>query len=168
MNKWLIGLIIAAVVLPLLIFVGNLKVAVSEGGLDSVAAPVQQSEETQLVSDGENFPAAPELAGIAGWINSEPLMLADLRGKVVLVDIWTYTCINCIRTLPYITSWHGKYGDKGLVVIGVHSPEFDFEKDRNNVELSVEKYGINYPVALDNDHATWAAFKNRYWPHKYL
>ncbi len=168
MNKWLIGLIIAAVVLPLLIFVGNLKVTVPEGGLDAAEAPVQQYEEAQPVAAEGNFPAAPELAGIAEWINSEPLKLADLQGNVVLVDIWTYTCINCIRTLPYITSWHGKYGDKGLVIIGVHSPEFEFEKDRNNVEQAMEKYSIKYPVALDNDHATWAAFKNRYWPHKYL
>src|SRR3989338_5271770 len=168
MNKWLIGLIIAAVVLPLLIFVGNLKVAVSEGGLDSVAAPVQQSEETQLVSDGENFPAAPELAGIAGWINSEPLRLADLRGKVVLVDIWTYTCINCIRTLPHVTRWYDTYRDKGFVVVGVHTPEFEFEKKTENVLAAIKQYNIHYPVAQDNDFATWNAYNNHYWPAKYL
>lgn len=168
MNKWLIGLVIAAVVLPLLIFIGNLKVEIPEEGLDAVAEPVQQGEKANQAATEGNDPAALELVGISGWINSEPLRLADLRGKVVLVDIWTYTCINCIRTLPYLTSWHDKYSDKGLVIIGVHSPEFEFEKDRTNVETAVEKYSIKYPVALDNDHATWAAFKNRFWPHKYL
>lgn len=111
---------------------------------------------------------APELAGIESWINSEPLSLAGLRGKVVLVDFWTYTCINCIRTFPHISGWHEKYKDKGLVILGIHSPEFNFEKDRENVLREVKKYNINYPVALDNDHKTWNAFANRYWPAEYL
>lgn len=115
------------------------------------------------------YPKAPELIGIAGYINApDNLTIASLRGKVVLLDIWTYTCINCIRTLPYIESWHEKYADDGLVIIGVHSPEFEFEKDYNNVLAAVEKYGLQYPVVLDSEHATWNAYQNRYWPHKYL
>jgi len=115
------------------------------------------------------YPKAPELAGIAGYINApDNLTIASLRGKVVLLDIWTYTCINCIRTLPYIESWHEKYADDGLVVIGVHSPEFEFEKDYGTVLAAVEKFGITYPVVLDSDHATWNAYQNRYWPRKYL
>lgn len=111
---------------------------------------------------------APELRGILGWINSEPLTLEKLKGKVVLVDFWTYSCINCIRTLPYVEGWYKKYKNNGLVVLGVHAPEFDFEKDIKNVESAVKKYGVTYPVALDSDHKTWNAFDNRYWPAHYL
>ena len=111
---------------------------------------------------------APEIQDIQSWINSNPLRIADLRGKVVLVDFWSYSCINCLRTLPYLKKWQEKYGDKGLVIIGVHSPEFDFEKDPDNVQRAVEGYQIPYPVALDNQFATWKAFKNQYWPAHYL
>lgn len=115
------------------------------------------------------YPRAPELAGIEGYINAPGnLTIASLRGKVVLVDFWTYTCINCIRTLPYLNSWHEKYAGNGLAIIGVHTPEFGFEKDYGNVLAAVQKYGIKYPVALDNGYATWRAFGNSYWPHKYL
>ncbi|MBI4162643.1 MAG: thioredoxin family protein [Candidatus Aenigmarchaeota archaeon] len=111
---------------------------------------------------------APEFVEISGWINSEPVKLEDLKGKVVLVDFWTYSCINCIRTLPYINSWNEKYSAKGLVIIGVHTPEFEFEKDYNNVKSAVEKYGVKYAVAQDNNYSTWRAYKNNYWPRKYL
>jgi len=111
---------------------------------------------------------APEFVGIKDWINSAPLTMAGLRGKVVLVDFWTYSCINCVRTLPYITQWDAKYRDKGLVIIGVHSPEFEFEKKLDNVKAATEKYGIHYPVALDSNLQTWSNFNNRYWPAHYL
>lgn len=111
---------------------------------------------------------APEITGINEWINSQPLKISELRGNVVLVDFWTYSCINCIRTLPYITSWYNKYKDDGLVIIGMHSPEFAFEKIKSNVENAVQKYEIKYPVALDNNFVTWSAFNNRYWPAKYF
>ncbi len=111
---------------------------------------------------------APELAGIDGWINSEPLTLEGLRGKVVLVDFWTYTCINCIRTFPHITAWYEKYKDNGFVLLGVHSPEFRFEKKKENVERTAAENNLDYPIALDNDMKTWNAFANRYWPAKYL
>ena len=113
-------------------------------------------------------PTAPEFAGISGWINSEPLRMADLRGKVVLIDFWTYTCINCIRTFTHLKEWHAKYADKGLVVVGVHSPEFLFEAVRSNVEQAVSDFGIKYPVAQDNLLNTWQVFGNRSWPGKYL
>ena len=111
---------------------------------------------------------APELVGIQDWINSEPLTLKELRGKVVFVDFWTYTCINCIRTFPHLSEWHRKYKDSGFVLLGVHSPEFNFEKKKENVVKEVRKYGLEYPIALDNDHETWNAFQNRYWPAEYL
>ena len=111
---------------------------------------------------------APELVGTQEWINSEPLTIENLRGKVILVDFWTYSCINCIRTLPYLKSWHEKYGNNGLVIIGVHTPEFEFEKDYGNVKNAVEKYKIKYAVVQDNNYATWNAYNNHYWPRKYV
>ncbi len=115
-----------------------------------------------------DFQKAPELQGIAAYLNADNIKLSDLKGKVVLVDFWTYTCINCIRTLPYLKEWYSKYSDEGFVIIGVHTPEFEFEKDYDNVKMAVEKYGIKYPVVLDNDYKTWNAYKNQFWPRKYL
>ncbi|MBP6962600.1 cytochrome c biogenesis protein DipZ [Candidatus Saccharibacteria bacterium] len=112
--------------------------------------------------------SAPELVGIADWINSEPLTLAELKGKVVLIDFWTYSCINCIRTQPYLNAWYEKYSNEDFVIIGVHAPEFAFEKVTKNVEEASEKAKISYPVALDNDFSTWNAYRNRFWPAKYL
>ncbi len=112
--------------------------------------------------------AVPEIAGITDWINSKPLTMASLRGKVVLVDFWTYSCINCVRTLPHITEWDAKYRDKGLVILGIHAPEFEFEKNADNVRAAVRQHGIQYPVALDNHLDTWSAFHNQYWPAHYL
>ena len=114
------------------------------------------------------YQKAPDFVGIEKWINSEPLKMEQLKGKVVMVDIWTYTCINCIRTLPYLKEWDKKYRDKGLVIVGVHSPEFEFEKKYENVLNAVNQYQLKYPVALDNNHATWSVYQNRYWPHKFL
>ncbi|HEX8980612.1 MAG TPA: cytochrome c biogenesis protein DipZ [Parasulfuritortus sp.] len=111
---------------------------------------------------------APQFAGISNWINSPPLTMQSLKGKVVLVDFWTYSCINCIRTLPYLTEWDRKYRDQGLVIVGVHAPEFEFEKSLDNVKAAVAQYGIHYPVAQDNSLATWSNFDNSYWPAHYL
>ncbi len=119
--------------------------------------------------DKSKFKLAPDLIGISHYINTTPEQLAkEIEGKIVLYDIWTYSCINCIRTLPYITAWNEKYADEGLLIIGVHSPEFEFEKDPYNVEMAVDKNGITYPVVLDNEMETWKAFENRYWPRKYI
>lgn len=111
---------------------------------------------------------APGFLGIKAWINSAPLAMDGLKGKVVLVDFWTYTCINCTRSVPHLNEWHGKYSKKGLVIVGVHSPEFKFEKNVKNVEKAVKEQGILYPVAVDSDRKTWDAFTNQYWPAKYL
>jgi thiol-disulfide isomerase/thioredoxin len=110
----------------------------------------------------------PSLGGATAWLNSPPLTPESLRGKVVLVDIWTYTCINWLRTLPYVRAWAAKYKDQGLVVIGVHSPEFPFEKDLENVRRSAKEMRVDYPIAVDSDHAIWRAFNNAYWPALYL
>ena len=111
---------------------------------------------------------APELTGITGWLNSKPLTLASLRGKVVLIDFWTYSCINCQRTLPHLESWYSAYAHDGLEIIGVHTPEFAFEHVESNVAGQAQALGVRYPVAIDNDDATWNAYRNQYWPAEYL
>jgi thiol-disulfide isomerase/thioredoxin len=110
----------------------------------------------------------PSLAGATGWLNSPPLTAAGLRGKVVLADFWTYTCINWLRTLPYLRAWAQTYQDHGLVVVGVHTPEFDVEHDLDNVRRAVRDLGVDYPVAVDSDYAIWTAFDNHYWPALYV
>lgn len=111
---------------------------------------------------------AGEIQGITNWINSKPLNLADLDGKVALIDFWTYSCVNCIRTLPYLKQWHEKYADHGLIIIGVHSPEFNFEASVHNLQSAVDEFGIEWAIAQDNEFETWKAFGNRFWPAKYL
>lgn len=140
------------------------------------------SNETETISPKEDrlnvsqekskrYELAKEITTPDGFINTDgkPIAISDFIGKkVVLVDFWTYSCINCQRTTPYLNSWYEKYKDKGLVIVGIHTPEFEFEKDYNNVRTAVEKFGIKFPVVLDNDYSTWTAYKNRYWPRKYL
>jgi cytochrome c biogenesis protein CcdA/thiol-disulfide isomerase/thioredoxin len=130
------------------------------------SAPIADSE--GLKGGIEKPYAAPGFDGAVKWINSEPLKLADLKGKVVLVDFWTYSCINCLRTLPYLRDWHEKYHDKGLVIIGVHAPEFAFEGKPENVAAAVKKYDVKWPVAMDNNFRVWDAYGNRFWPAHYL
>lgn len=113
------------------------------------------------------FNGAPEFVQ-GQWLNSDPLTISSLKGKVVLIDFWTYTCINCIRTLPALTTWHTKYKDKGLMIVGIHTPEFAFERSKENVEEAIRMYGIAYPVLQDNAYENWNAYGNRYWPAKYL
>lgn len=143
---------------------------IAENTPDTESNYVVDEATKKRIQDKEGrYLKAPELEGIAGYINTpKGTRISDFRGKVVLIDFWTYTCINCIRTLPYLTDWDTKYRDKGLVIIGVHSPEFSFEKEYDNVVAAMTKHGIRYAVVQDNDYATWRAFSNRYWPHKYL
>ena len=145
------------------------KMSDTQNSLENAQKQEANHAPTVSTIDKSGFRKAPDLVGIAGYINTSPEELkAAMKDKVVLYDIWTYSCINCIRTLPYITAWNEKYADKGLLIIGIHSPEFEFEKDINNVKTAVENYGIKYPVVLDNDMKTWKAFENRYWPRKYI
>jgi thiol-disulfide isomerase/thioredoxin len=129
----------------------------------SLTASAHESRAT-LSDEG----AMPDLDGATGWLNSAPLNRKTLRGKVVLVDFWTYTCINSLRPLPYVKSWAAKYKDAGLVAIGAHTPEFSFEKERVNVETAVRDLNVTYPVAIDSDYRIWQAFHNQYWPAQYL
>jgi thiol-disulfide isomerase/thioredoxin len=125
-------------------------------------ASIVKQESTQ-------YTAAPEITDPSGFINTAPFTLASLIGrKVVLVDFWTYSCINCLRTIPYVNAWYAKYKDAGLVIVGVHAPEFQFEHSQANVANAVKQLGIQYPVVLDNDMGTWDAYQNLYWPAEYL
>ncbi len=116
----------------------------------------------------KDYGSAPDVQDVSAWINSRPLSLHRLRGKVVLVDFWTYSCINCLRTLPYLKAWDARYRSKGLVILGIHTPEFAFEHDLGNVRAAVKRLGVRYPVALDNSYGTWKAYSNNYWPADYL
>ena len=138
--------------------------AAAQGELEDLVGSPGLADEQQL----DDFGIAPEFRAIEEWINSEPLTMAALRGKVVVIDFWTYSCINCLRTLPHLTAWDDAYRDDGLVIVGVHTPEFAFEREPDNVRRAVRDHGIDYPVALDPDFGTWEAWQNRYWPAKYF
>jgi cytochrome c biogenesis protein CcdA/thiol-disulfide isomerase/thioredoxin len=143
----------------------NSTMAMSNTKTDGHAMMMSAAKPTgDLPVEGE----IPSFAGATLWLNSPPLTPENLRGKVVVIDFWTYSCINCLRALPYVESWYQKYKDHGLAVIGVHAPEFAFEKDPNNVRRAVADLKISYPVALDNDYAIWQAFNNQYWPAHYF
>jgi len=156
-----------AAILATLVLMGALAVAIyplvtggrglSLAGVIDNQSPLQASE-----------PVAPEFAGVVDWENSPPLTLASLRGKVVLVDFWTYSCINCQRTIPFLRQWWDKYKSDGFVIVGVHSPEFDFEKNIDNVRRAIKDYGVAWPVAVDSNMATWNVYRNEYWPAEYL
>ncbi len=110
----------------------------------------------------------PEFTGVQEWLNSPPLTIADLKGNVVLIQIWTFACINCQRTLPHIVKWHQTYAGRGLKVVGIHTPEFPFERDVNQIKAALSKHQITYPNAVDNSHKMWSAYNNEYWPHLFL
>jgi thiol-disulfide isomerase/thioredoxin len=123
----------------------------------------------QFKIDKSQFKKAPEFTQITGYINTAgPIKISDLRGKVILVHFWTYTCINCIHTIPYLNDWYQKYSNKGLVIVSIHRPEFEFEKNIGNVKSAVQQYEIKYPVLQDNNYGTWNAYGNTYWPRDYL
>jgi len=143
----------------------NVRKALQQINQKPVDEKIMGEPMSEVVSKG---PVAPELIAGGSWLNSEPLPLEKLKGKVVLIDFWTYSCINCQRTLPYLKSWWEKYKDEGLVIIGVHSPEFEFEKNLKNVETAVQDFSLKYPIMQDNDFATWRVYDNHYWPAKYL
>ena len=137
--------------------------------LSSGTASSSESRGGILTEKAKEFPKAKEIVDPTGFINTPPFKLSDIVGKkVILIDFWTYSCINCIRTLPYLKAWYQKYKDYGLEIVGVHTPEFDFEKDYGNVSQAVKKDGISYPVVLDSNYGTWNAYNNQYWPNEYL
>jgi thiol-disulfide isomerase/thioredoxin len=123
---------------------------------------------TLAVSAKQRATPLPDFQGISEWLNSDPLTISELKGNVVLIQFWTFACINCQRTLPYIVQWHQQYAEQGLKVIGVHTPEFAFEREINNVKNALEEHKITYPVPIDDEFKTWKVYDNNYWPHLYL
>jgi thiol-disulfide isomerase/thioredoxin len=147
-----------------------LALAIGGFALSRVGAlrnPVLRTAGAAEAHSHENYPA-PDFEGIAAWINSPPLSITALHGQVVLVDFWTYSCVNCVRTLPFLKTFYSTYQPDGLQVVGVHSPEFSFEKVQANVQAAVLEHGVTWPVAMDNDLRTWGVYRNQYWPHVYL
>ena len=143
----------------------------SQSGVSSVSEAKPEMEEAAMQKVAASLPdlgIAPELTNDT-WLNVDaPLRLANLRGKVVMIEMWTFGCINCKNVMPSLKEWHSKYADQGLVIIGNHYPEFSFEEDLDNLKNAVAEYGLEYPIAQDNDGVTWRAYKNRYWPALYL
>ena len=155
--------------LGLIIIISVGYMMISERGINIISTAATASTPTiNLQNSLSNQYKSPPITGIDAWINSKPLQIKELKGKVVLIDFWTYSCINCMRTIPYLNDWYSKYHDHGLVIIGVHTPEFEFEKSLNNVKNAVAQDGIKYPVALDNQFLTWLNYNNQYWPAHYL
>lgn len=133
------------------------------------SSPINKAGASTLTAHTQRAnPTAPEFAGIHQWLNSPPLTMKALRGQVVLIDFWTFACVNCVRTLPHIQRWHERYAAQGLVVVGVHTPEFAFERSTDNVRQAIRRHGLSYPVAQDNRYQTWNAYANQYWPAVYL
>ncbi|WP_414513943.1 thioredoxin family protein [Nostoc sp. PCC 9305] len=153
----------------------GISAATTFSNFRKVNAPFISPTNSKNTQDSENIavkpPAGkslPEFQGISQWLNSTPLSIADLKGNVVLIQFWTFACINCQRTLPYITRWHRQYKSQGLKVIGIHTPEFAFERDANNIKKALQQHQIIYPVPVDNEYKTWNAYENQYWPHLFL
>ena len=147
------------------------KNADSTANTKSIAPPTTPSTPASAIApDTLNAapPSLPDFQGISQWLNSAPTSIASLRGNVVLVQFWTFACINCQRTLPSVVRWHQQYAQAGLKVIGIHTPEFAFERDLNNIKRALKQHQITYPVPIDNEFKTWKAYNNEYWPHLFL
>lgn len=158
------------IVIVVLGFLGGLFIEQRLGGSMELAG-LGELLKSQPIMPGMDLPELgemPELEGLVAWINSPELTKEDFEGKVVLIDFWTYSCINCIRTFPFLKSWWEKYQDDDFILLGIHTPEFEFEKDLDNVQEAVDQFNLEYPIALDNDYRTWRNFHNRFWPAEYL
>jgi thiol-disulfide isomerase/thioredoxin len=153
--------------LYLLVF-GVIAAVIIVAALSTVVFNRSATPQNVSISNLKNYGPAANIQGISAWINSNPLNISELKGKVVIVDFWTYSCINCIRTIPFLNALQKEYGNNGLVIIGVHTPEFQFEHNLTNVQNAVKKFNITYAVALDNNYSTWDAYGNEYWPADYV
>ncbi len=147
---------------------GVIGVILIAAGISTLFYSQNLASENISVSALHDYGPAPNLKGISGWINSAPLNITQLRGNVIIVDFWTYSCINCIRSIPHLNAWYNEYSGNGLVIIGISTPEFPFEHNYSNVYAAVKQFGIEYPVALDNNYSTWDAYSNEYWPADYV
>ncbi|PIQ91425.1 MAG: thiol-disulfide isomerase [Parcubacteria group bacterium CG11_big_fil_rev_8_21_14_0_20_39_22] len=167
-SQTIIAVLVSLCIIAAVIYLEKGRVRSTGAGAND-STIVLKTEGERIAEKNGKYGRAKEISTPDGFINSEPFSITGLIGKkVILVDFWTYSCINCQRTLPYLNSWHKAYEDDGLVIIGIHTPEFEFEKDYDNVKSAVQKYEVEYPVVLDNDFSTWRAYNNRYWPRKYL
>src|SRR3989344_4397279 len=164
----LVGFLVLAGVAVAVLLLGTFAPAPG----DDTAEVSTPASSARIAGKAAQYPLAREIVAPAGFINTPdgaPITIQEFIGaKVILLDIWTYSCINCVRTLPYLRAWHEKYADEGLLIIGIHTPEFAFEKEIENVRAATERFGITWPVVLDNDRGTWTAYRNQYWPRKYL
>lgn len=182
-RKTILGIVLILIVGSIW-YLGSLKATQNSGNSETIdlypsTSTSQVAATSSLSSSTDNqrilkpvikdLPRAKEISNPSGFINTDPFHLSDFVGKkVILLDFWTYSCINCIRTLPYLKAWYDKYKDEGFLIVGIHTPEFEFEKDLKNVSAATEKYGIKYPIVLDNNYGTWSAYQNLYWPSEYL
>jgi len=167
-KKQIVLVIVLLLIVGIISYIesGKVKPDGEAGNQDIVPS---ETNEERVALKQEKYELAKEISTPDGFINVEDINITDLIGeKIILVDFWTYSCINCQRTLPYLANWHEKYADEGLVILGIHTPEFEFEKEYENVKRAVEKWDVKYPVILDNDFSTWRSYNNRYWPRKYL
>ncbi len=178
-TKNIVRVLVVLAIIAAIVFLSRLNADTStpsmQNGEETTAAAAPEgmrspADLARIGAKAAKYDRAPEIANPTGFVNvPEGFNLSDHIGKeVIIVDFWTYSCINCQRTLPYLTAWDAKYRDDGLLIIGIHTPEFEFEKDIENVRKAAQKFGVNYPVVLDSDHGTWNAYSNRYWPHKYF
>ncbi len=168
MKKIYIYIFIAAILIVSAgIYVDN-STKINLGQISQLQNKNSNTPTNDAVTSLGDYGQAPDFKKGDNWLNSQPLTIADLKGKVVLIDFWTFSCINCIRTLPYVTKWYDTYKNDGLVVVGVHTPEFAFEHDANNVQNAISQFNIHYPVVQDNDYAIWTSYGNEYWPAEYL
>jgi len=142
--------------------------ALNIAGVSTLGCAAEATKSTAPITVAAAEATAPNFVGLGTWFNSAPLNLSDLRGKVVLVNFWTYGCSNCVNALPHVVDLYAKYKDRGLVIIGIHTPEFPFERSASNVQAALKRHGITYPVAQDNDSKTWEAYHNQYWPSQYI
>ena len=168
MNRYQVGLLVAVgVIIAAAVFAVSQSNQSNGNAASQLAGAAAGAPDPDLIAVADR-PAAPEFTGLAGWLNSPPLTVSGLKGQVVLIDFWTYSCVNCVRTLPHLQALQSKYGAKGLTIIGMHSPEFDFEMSQSNVAAAVKRLNVTWPVALDSHMATWNAYSNQYWPAEYL
>lgn len=169
---WYLGLGVGGTALSFALKKEMMSTATPTSSYEDMPIPAPPKSDISLTTDraitSQVGQILPEFQGISQWLNSPPLKISDLKGSVVLVQFWTFACINCQRTLPYITRWHRQYAERGLKIIGIHTPEFPFERDVNNVKKALKEYQITYPVPLDNEFKTWLAYKNEYWPNLFL
>lgn len=169
---WYLGLGVGGTALSFALKKEMMSTATPTSSYEDMPIPTPPKSDISLTTDraitSQVGQILPEFQGISQWLNSPPLKISDLKGSVVLVQFWTFACINCQRTLPYITRWHRQYAERGLKIIGIHTPEFPFERDVNNVKKALKEYQITYPVPLDNEFKTWLAYKNEYWPNLFL